>query len=60
MLTDVTFGCANGDFYVTLGSSTGLALLVWVGHGLLKRFLYFFGNKSSLGQKSLILHLPQI
>ena len=60
MLTDMTFRCANEDFYVTLGSSMGLAFLVWVGYGLLKRFLYFFGNESSLGQKSLILHLPQI
>ena len=29
--------CTNGYFYVTLGSSMGLALLVWVGGGLLKR-----------------------
>ena len=42
-------------FYVALGSSMGLALLVWVGSGL----LYFFGNEPSLGQKSPILHLPQ-
>ena len=28
-----------------------LALLVWVGGGLLKRVLYFFGNEPSLGQK---------
>ena len=53
-----TFRCTNGDFYVALGSSTGLALLVWVGGGLLKRVLYFFGNESSLGQKSPILRLP--
>ena len=26
-----TFRCANEDFYVALGSSMGLALLVWVG-----------------------------
>ena len=31
-----------GDFYVALGSSMGLALLVWVGDGLLKWVLYFF------------------
>ena len=37
----------------------GLAFLVWVGGGLLKRVLYFFGNEPSLGQKSPILHLPQ-
>ena len=53
-----TFRSTNGDFYVALGSSMGLALLVWVGGGLLKRILYFFGNKPSLGQKSPILHLP--
>ena len=45
-------------FYVALGSSRGLALLVWVGGGLLNRVLYFFGNEPSLGQKSPILHLP--
>ena len=44
--------------YVALGSSMGLALLVWVGGGLLERVLYFFGNEPSLGQKSPILHLP--
>ena len=33
----------------------GLALLVWVGGGLLKRVLYFFGNEPSLGQKSPVL-----
>ena len=32
----------NGDFYVALGSSMSLALLVWVGGGLLTRVLYFF------------------
>ena len=37
----------------------GFALLVWVGGGLLKRVLHFFGNEPSLGQKSPILHLPQ-
>ena len=36
----------------------GSALLVWVGGGLLKRDLYFFGNEPSLGQNSPILHLP--
>ena len=39
---DTSFGCTNGGFYVALGSSMGLALLVWVGGGLLKRVLYFF------------------
>ena len=29
----------------------GLALLVWVGGGLLKRILYFFANEPSLGKK---------
>ena len=37
----------------------GLALLVWVGGGLLKRVLYFFGNELSLGRKSPILPLPR-
>ena len=27
------FRCTNDDFYVALGSSMGLALLVWVGGG---------------------------
>ena len=40
-----SFRCTNGDFYVALGSSMGLKLLVWVGGGLLKRVLYFFGNE---------------
>ena len=39
----------HGDFYVALGSSKGLALSVWVGGGLLKQVLYFFGNEPSLG-----------
>ena len=52
--------CTDGNFYVALGSSRGLALLVWVGGGLLKRVLYFFGNESSLGKKSPILHLPRL
>ena len=51
-----TFRCTNGDFYVALGSGMVLALLVWVGGGLLKRVLYFFGNEPSLGRKSSILH----
>ena len=54
----VAFRCTNGDFYVALGSSVGLTLLVWVGGGLLKRALYFFGNELSLGRKSPILRLP--
>ena len=48
----MTFKWINGDFYVALGSSMGLTLLVWVGGGLLKRVLYIFGNEPSLGQKS--------
>ena len=52
-----TFRCTNKDFYVALGSSMGLAVLVWVGGGL---FYAFFGNKPSLGQKSPILHLPPL
>ena len=52
----ITFKYTNGDFYVALGSSMCLALLVWVGGGLLKRILYFFGNEPSLGRKSPILH----
>ena len=55
--TRVAFRCTNGDFYVALGSSMGLALSVWVGSGLLKRVLYFFGDEPSLGRKSPILHL---
>ena len=47
-----SFRCTNENFYVALGSSMSLALLVWVGGGLLKRVLYFFGNEPSLGQKS--------
>ena len=45
------FRCTNEGFYVALGSSMSLALLVWRGGGLLKRVLYFFGNEPSLGQK---------
>ena len=45
------FMCTNGDFYVALGSSMSLTLLVWEGGGLLKRVLYlFFGNEPSFGQ----------
>ena len=51
--------CTSGDFYVALGSNMSLALLVWVGGCLLKRFLYFFGSDSSLGRKTPILHLPR-
>ena len=59
ILTDsCQFRCANGDCSVALGSSMCLALLVWVGGGLLKWILYYFGNEPSLGQKSPILHLP--
>ena len=54
----ITFRCTYGDFYVALGSSMSLALLVWVGGGLLKRVLFFFGNDPSLGRKSPMLHLP--
>ena len=51
---------SNGDFYVALGCSMGLTLLVWQGRwGLLKRVLYFFGDEPSLGQKSPILHLTR-
>ena len=50
------FRCTNGDVYVALGSSMGLALLVWEGGGLLKRVWHFFGDELSLGQKSPILH----
>ena len=53
-----TFRCTNGEFYVALGSSMRLALLVWVGGSLLKRVFYFFGNEPSLSQKSPTLHLP--
>ena len=58
--SNTSFTCTNGDFYLALGSSTGLALLVWVGGGLLKQVLCYFGNDPSLGQKSPILHLPPI
>ena len=46
-----SFRCTNENFYVALGSSMSLALLVW-GGGLLKRDLYSFGDEPSLGQKS--------
>ena len=44
-----SFRCTNGDVYAALGSSMGLTLLVWVGGGLLRRVLYFFGDKPNLG-----------
>ena len=50
------FRCTNKDFYVALGTSMGSAIMVWVGGGLLKRVLYFFGKEPSLGRKSPILH----
>ena len=59
LTTGRTFRCTIGDFDVALGSSVSLALLVWVGDGLLKWILYFFGNEPSLGQKCPILHQPQ-
>ena len=59
LTTGRTFRCAIGDFYVALGSSISLALLVWVGGNLLKRVLYFFGNEPILGRKCPILHQPQ-
>ena len=55
-MTSFSFRCTDGDFYVALGSSMGLALSVWVGGGLVKRVFYFFGNEPSLGQKFPILH----
>ena len=58
MPTTDSFRCTHEDFYVALDFSRGLALLVWVGGGLLKRVLYFFSNEPSLGQRSAILHLP--
>ena len=59
LTTGRTFRCTIGDFDVALGSSVSLALLVWVGGGLLKRVLNFFGNEPSLGQKYPVLHQPQ-
>ena len=44
-----SFRCTNGDVYAALGSSMGLTLLVWVDGGLLRRVLYFFGDKPNLG-----------
>ena len=38
-MTSFSFRCTNGNFYVALGSSMGLALLVWVGGALLKQVL---------------------
>ena len=60
MLVLDPFRCTNGDFYVALDSSMGLALSVWVGCDLLKQVLYFFGNEPSLGRKSPILHLTHL
>ena len=57
MLAMDPFTCTNEDFYVALGSSMGLALLVWVGGGLLKRVLYY---ELSLGQKSTILMIQHL
>ena len=54
--TVTAFRCSNGDFYVALGSSIGLELLVLVGGGLLKRVLYYFGS----GQKSPMPHLTRL
>ena len=31
LIDSCSFRCTNGDFYVALGSSMSLALLVWVG-----------------------------
>ena len=56
---DKHLGALMEIFYVALGSSMGLALLVWVDGGLLKRDLYFFGNQPSLGRKSPILHITR-
>ena len=53
-----SFRCTNGDFYVVLSSSMGLALLVWVGSGLLERVLYLVGNQPSLCRKSPINPAP--
>ena len=50
------FRCTNGDFYVALGSSMGLELLVLVGVGLLKRVLYYFCS----GQKCPMRHLTRL
>ena len=44
-LSSQSYRCTNGDFYEAFGSSRGLALVVWVGGGLLKWVLYFFGNE---------------
>ena len=38
----------------------GFALFVWVGGGLLKWVINFFGNEPSLGRKSPILHQPRL
>ena len=41
---ELHLGALMEIFYVGLGSSMGLALLVWVGGGLLKRVFYIFGK----------------
>ena len=51
MTTNSSSECTSEDFYVALGYGMGLALLVRIGGGLLKRALYFFGNEPSLDQK---------
>ena len=58
-LLDYSKRWTNGIFYVALGSSMSLALMVWKGGGLLKQVLYFFGNEPSSGRNSPILRLPQ-
>ena len=49
-----TVRCTNGDFYVALGSSMGLALLVWEGRWSVKAaFILFLVMSLVLGQKFL-------
>ena len=57
MTTNSSSESTSEDFYVALGYGMGLALLVRIGGGLLKRALYFFGNELSLGRNSPILLL---
>ena len=40
-------GALMDIFFAALGSCMRLALLVWVGGGLIMRVLYFFGNEPS-------------
>ena len=40
--------CRYGEFYVALGSSISLALLVWEGGGLLKWILHLHGDEPNL------------